>query len=81
MILLFWAASYLSRCLRFALAARPAAPEGELLLREHRSEESKCKEGYAGLIICLIASCAPTGRAQGQDQTKQLAYDIFKQLV
>src|SRR5882762_3925335 len=30
MILLFWAASYLSRCLRFALAARPAAPEGEL---------------------------------------------------
>src|SRR6267142_2032706 len=30
MILLFWAASYLSRCLRFALAARPAAPEGQL---------------------------------------------------
>lgn len=28
MILLFWAASYLSRCLRYALAPRPAAPEG-----------------------------------------------------
>lgn len=26
MILLFWAASYLSRCLRYALAARPAGP-------------------------------------------------------
>src|SRR5258706_4161460 len=33
------------------------------------------------LSFCLIASCAPTGRAQGQDQTKQLAYDIFKQLI
>jgi hypothetical protein len=30
MILLFWAASYLSRCLRFALAARPAPPEEQL---------------------------------------------------
>ena len=30
MILLFWTASYLSRCLRYALAARPAAPEGQL---------------------------------------------------
>src|SRR6266705_382500 len=30
MILLFWAASYLSRCLRFALAARPASPAGQL---------------------------------------------------
>jgi len=30
MILLFWTASYLSRCLRFALSARPAAPEGPL---------------------------------------------------
>ncbi len=30
MILLFWAASYLSRCLRYALAARPAGPEGQL---------------------------------------------------
>jgi hypothetical protein len=30
MILLFWAASYLSRCLRYALAARPASPEGQL---------------------------------------------------
>jgi hypothetical protein len=28
MILLFWAASYLSRCLRYALAARPAPPGG-----------------------------------------------------
>ncbi len=26
MILLFWAASYLSRCLRYALSARPATP-------------------------------------------------------
>jgi hypothetical protein len=26
MILLFWAASYLSRCLRYALVARPASP-------------------------------------------------------
>src|SRR5436190_9030736 len=30
MILLFWAASYLSRCLRHALAARPASPAGQL---------------------------------------------------
>ena len=30
MILLFWAASHLSRCLRFALVARPASPEGPL---------------------------------------------------
>jgi hypothetical protein len=30
MILLFWAASYLSRCLRYALAARPAPPGGQL---------------------------------------------------
>ena len=30
MILLFWAASYLSRCLRYALAARPAGLEGQL---------------------------------------------------
>lgn len=30
MILLFWAASYLSRCLRYALAERPALPEGQL---------------------------------------------------
>ena len=29
MILLFWAASYLSRCLRYALAARPAPPGGQ----------------------------------------------------
>jgi len=30
MILLFWAASHLSRCLRYALAARPASPAGQL---------------------------------------------------
>jgi len=30
MILLFWAASYLSRCLRCALAARPASAAGPL---------------------------------------------------
>jgi hypothetical protein len=29
MILLFWAASYLSRCLRYSLAARPAPPGGQ----------------------------------------------------
>jgi len=29
MVLLFWAASYLSRCLRYALAARPAPPGGQ----------------------------------------------------
>src|SRR5229473_3312988 len=33
------------------------------------------------LSFCLIASCAPRGRAQSPDQTKQLARDIFKQLV
>src|SRR3989475_13179511 len=31
--------------------------------------------------FCLIASCALRGRAQSPDQTKQLAHDIFKQLV
>ncbi len=31
MILLFWAASYLSRCLRYALAAGPALPGGQPL--------------------------------------------------
>ena len=30
MILLFWAASHLSRCLRYALAARPASSAGPL---------------------------------------------------
>ena len=30
MTLLFWAASHLSRCLRFALAPRPASPDGPL---------------------------------------------------
>src|SRR5438309_293877 len=33
------------------------------------------------LLFCLIASCAPRARTQGQDQTKQLARDIFKQLI
>ena len=33
------------------------------------------------LSFCLIASCAPRGRTQIQDQTKQLAHDIFKQLI
>ncbi len=30
MIVLFWTASYLSRCLRYALAAGPASREGQL---------------------------------------------------
>src|SRR3977135_3326073 len=33
------------------------------------------------LSFCLFASCAPRGQTQGQDQTKQLAHDIFKQLI
>src|ERR1700694_925921 len=33
------------------------------------------------LSFCLIVSCAPGERAQGQDQTKQLAHDIFKELI
>src|SRR5260370_16675361 len=33
------------------------------------------------LIFCLIASGAPRGRTQGKDQAKQLAHDIFKQLI
>src|SRR5713226_9162203 len=33
------------------------------------------------LSFCLIASCALRGRAQSPDQTKQLARDIFKQLI
>src|SRR5436853_853045 len=33
------------------------------------------------LSFCLIASCAPRGPSQGQDQTKQLAHDIFKELI
>src|ERR1700693_5745103 len=33
------------------------------------------------LSFCLIASCAPIGRTQGQDQIKQLAHDVFKQLI
>ncbi len=34
MILLFWAASYLSRSLRYALAPRPASPGGNRLFRD-----------------------------------------------
>ncbi|HKV63232.1 MAG TPA: M20/M25/M40 family metallo-hydrolase [Candidatus Acidoferrum sp.] len=33
------------------------------------------------LSFCLFTSCAPQGRTQAQDQTKQLARDIFKQLI
>src|SRR5260370_34201457 len=33
------------------------------------------------LSFCLIAICAPRGRSQNQDQTKQVAHDIFKQLI
>jgi acetylornithine deacetylase/succinyl-diaminopimelate desuccinylase-like protein len=33
------------------------------------------------LPLCLMVSCAPIVRAQGQEQTKQLAREIFKQLV
>jgi acetylornithine deacetylase/succinyl-diaminopimelate desuccinylase-like protein len=33
------------------------------------------------LSFCLIVSCAPPSRTQGPDQTKQLAHDIFKQLI
>jgi acetylornithine deacetylase/succinyl-diaminopimelate desuccinylase-like protein len=35
----------------------------------------------AVLLFCLIASVAPEGRAQGQDQTRQLARGILKQLI
>src|SRR3989442_641042 len=33
------------------------------------------------LSFCLVASCAPAGRTQSQDQTKQLSREIFKQLI
>src|SRR5882724_4519474 len=33
------------------------------------------------LSFCLVASCGPVGRTQGPDQTKQLAHDIFKELI
>src|SRR6266850_7386627 len=33
------------------------------------------------LSLCLVASCAPPGWTQSPDQTKQLAHDIFKQLI
>ena len=34
-----------------------------------------------GLVVCLIASAAPKARAQSQDQTRQLARGILKQLI
>src|SRR5216684_926168 len=33
------------------------------------------------LSFCLVAICAPAGRTQSQDQTKQLSREIFKQLI
>src|SRR5437899_2983974 len=33
------------------------------------------------LFLCLIASCAPAGRTQTPDQTRQLSRNIFKQLI
>jgi acetylornithine deacetylase/succinyl-diaminopimelate desuccinylase-like protein len=33
------------------------------------------------LSFCLVAIIAPAGRTQSQDQTRQLAHDIFKQLI
>lgn len=33
------------------------------------------------LMCCLMVSSAPNGRTQGQDQTRQLAREIFKQLI
>ena len=33
------------------------------------------------LSFCLIVICAARGRTQVPDQTKQLARDIFKQLI
>src|SRR3989442_15046062 len=33
------------------------------------------------LSFCLIAICASRARAQVPDRTKQLAHDIFKQLI
>jgi len=33
------------------------------------------------LSFCLIAVCAPRGRTQSPDQTRQLAHDILKQLI
>ena len=33
------------------------------------------------LSLCLIAICAPRGRTQVPDQTKQLSREIFKQLI
>jgi len=33
------------------------------------------------LLFCLIAGWAPRGHSEGQEQIKQLAHDIFKQLI
>src|SRR6266446_7260989 len=33
------------------------------------------------LSFCLLAICSTPGRTQVPDQTKQLAHDIFKQLI
>ena len=33
------------------------------------------------LLFCLIAGWAPRGHSEGQQQIKQLAHDIFKQLI
>src|SRR5256712_3227448 len=38
--------------------------------------------GIRGILsFCLVAICAPAGRTQGQEQTKQLSREIFKQLI
>src|SRR5437773_12432234 len=38
--------------------------------------------GIRGILaFCLVAICAPAGGTQGQEQIKQLAHDIFKQLI
>src|SRR6266436_1118734 len=33
------------------------------------------------LLFCAVVSCSSAVSAQGQEQTKQLARDIFKQLI
>src|SRR6266850_659655 len=33
------------------------------------------------LLFCMAVSCSPPVSAQGQEQTKKLARDIFKQLI
>src|SRR6266581_5490927 len=38
--------------------------------------------GIRGILaFCLVAICAPAGGTRGQEQTKQLSRDIFKQLI